>query len=239
MLQYTPGNTLAHQLDPRSKLAFQFGFAIAAVAIVRIEWTAFMFVLGMSSLWFAGLSLRSAVRGYWIVLATLALVPVIAGITLSAPFFDVESAFGSAQAVSRVIPVLLVSAAFVYSTPVRDTRAAIQRTVPGKFGQLLGVAVSLTVRFLPLVRRDVLQVREAIAARGGDSRSVRDRAGRIAVLSTARALSRSERLSVALQARCFAWNPTLPRLRFRLADYLITALALILALAPLASRVVL
>ncbi len=239
MLRYTPGESLAHRLDPRSKLAFQFGFAIAAVAVIRIEWTLAMLILGTLSLWAAGLSVRGALRGYWIVLATLAIVPVIAGITLSYPFFDPARALGSAQAISRVVPVLLVSAAFVYSTPVRETRAAIQRTVPGKPGQLLGVAVSLTVRFIPLVRRDVLQVREAITARGGDSRSVRDRAGRIAVLSTARALSRSERLSLALQARCFAWNPTLPKLRFRVVDYVVTLFALVLALSPFGIRLIL
>lgn len=236
MLRYTPGQTLAHRLDPRSKLAFQFGFAIAAVTVIRPEWTLFMFGLGVISLWAAGLSVRVALREYWIVLATLAIVPVIAGITLSFPFFDLDSALGSAQAISRVVPVLLVSAAFVYSTPVRDTRAAIQQTVPGKVGQLLGVAVSLTVRFIPLVRRDVLQVREAIRARGGDVRSVADRAGRITVLSAARALSRSERLSLALQARCFAWNPTLPRLRLRFADYVVLLCALALTLSPLALR---
>jgi hypothetical protein len=37
-------------------------------------------------------------------------------------------------------------------------------------------------------------------------------------LTLVRAFSRSDQLAVALQARCFAWNPTLPRLRFGRLD---------------------
>ena len=132
-----------------------------------------------------------------------------------------------------VVPVLFVSAAFVHSTPVRETRAAIQRTVPGRFGQLLGVGVALTFRFIPVVREDLRRIREAVLARGGERRPLRDRAGRITTLALARSMNRADRLSVALQARCFAWNPTLPRLSFAPVDYAVLALAAGLALSPL------
>lgn len=236
MLTYTPGETLGHRLDPRTKLAFQFGFAIAAVTTTEFRWVLLLTGVGIVSLWAGGLSVRRALRAYWVVLATLALVPILAGITLTAPYFDIERASSSLQAVSRIVPILLVSAVFVYTTPVRETRAAIQHTIPGRFGQLLGVSVALTVRFIPVVRRDVTQIREALTARGGETRPLRDRAERIAVLSTGRALSRAETLSVALQARCFAWNPTLPRLRFAPIDYPVLVTAGLLALVPLLSR---
>jgi biotin transport system permease protein len=44
-----------------------------------------------------------------------------------------------------------------------------------------------------------------------------------------RTLARADRLALALRARCFAWNPTLPPLRFRRRDSLVVALALALA----------
>lgn len=234
MLTYEPGASPAHRLDPRTKLAFQAGFAVAVFARPTVPWLAAMFGLGLLSLAGARLSPIRALGGYWFVLLVLAAGPVIGGVTLGPPWFRVEPALRSLRAVARIVPVLLVSAAFVHSTPVRDTRAAIQRTVPGRFGQLLGVGVALTFRFLPVVRRDVERIREAIRARGGDGRSLHDRAGRIATLSAARALARSDRLAVALQARCFAYNPTLPELRFSRLDYPVLALAVLLALVPLA-----
>jgi biotin transport system permease protein len=79
----------------------------------------------------------------------------------------------------------------------------------------------------------VREVRDALAARGGDRRPVHERARRIVTLSLNRAFDRSDQLAVALQARCFAWNPTLPRLAFSRADYLVVGAGCILALVPL------
>jgi biotin transport system permease protein len=233
MLTYQPGESLAHRLDPRTKVAFQAGFAVAAFASSAVPWLAGTLGLGLLALGAARLSLLRALGAYWFVLVVLALGPVLGGLTLGPPWFDPARATASLRTVARLVPVLLVSAAFVHSTPVRDTRAAIQRTVPGRPGQLLGVGVALTVRFVPVVRSDVEQVRAAIAARGGDRRSLRDRARRTATLSVRRALARTDRLSLALRARCFAYNPTLPELGFTRIDYPVLALSGVLATTPL------
>jgi len=233
MLTYEPGDSLAHRLDPRTKVAFQVGFAIAVFARPTPGWLAAMLGVGLLALVAARLSPLDALRAYWFVLLVLAFGPLVGGVALGPPWFRVDPALDSLRAVARVVPVLLVSAAFVRSTPVRDTRAAIQRTVPGRPGQLLGVGVALTFRFVPVVRADVRRVREAVRVRGGESRSLRDRASRIVTLSLVRALARADRLAVALQARCFAYNPTLPRLAFSRLDYPVLALAVLLAVTPL------
>jgi biotin transport system permease protein len=233
MLTYTPGETPVHRLDPRAKLAFQVGFAIAAFAASSLLALAGMFALGVACSIAAGLSPVRALRAYWLVLVVLALGPVIGGLTFGPPWFRVEGALTSLWSVARIVPVLFVSAAFVHATPVRDTRAAIQHTVPGRFGQLLGVGIALTFRFVPVVRADVGRIREAIAARGGERRPWRDRASRLATLSLVRALQRADSLSVALRARCFSYNPTLPDLRFSPVDYLVVAFGAGLAGTPL------
>jgi biotin transport system permease protein len=233
MLTYTPGETPVHRLDPRAKIAFQIGFAIAALAAVSPPGLVAAYALGVGCLVAARLSVLRALRAYWLVLLFLALGPVLGGLVLGPPWFRVDGALHSLWSVARIVPVLFVSAAFVHATPVRDTRAAIQHTVPGRFGQLLGVGVALTFRFIPVVRADVTRIREAIAARGGQRRSVRDRASRLATLSLVRAVQRADSLSVALRARCFAYNPTLPELRFADVDYLVVALAAGLAVSPL------
>lgn len=233
MLTYRPGNSLAHRLGPRSKLAFQAGFAVAVFARPTPAWLAAMTGAGLVCLAAARLSPVRVLWAYRVVVLVLALGPALGGVVLGPPWFRVDPAVASLRAVARVMPVLLVSAAFVYSTPVRDTRAAIQRTVPGRPGQLLGVGVGLTVRFVPVVRADVRRIREAVRARGGDRRSLRDRASRLATLSVLRALARSDRLALALRARCFAYDPTLPTLRLSRLDYPVLALAVLLAATPL------
>jgi biotin transport system permease protein len=232
MLTYSPGESLAHRLDPRTKLAFQVGFAVAAFARPTVPWLAGMLALGGLCLGAARLSPVRALRGYWFVLAVLSVGPVLGGVTPGPPWFRLEPAVASLRTVARVVPVVLVSAAFVHSTPVRETRAAIQRTVPGRPGQLLGVGVALTVRFVPVLRDDVADVRAAVGARGGDQRSLGDRATRVAVLSVRRALARADRLTLALRARCFAYNPTLPPLAFSRRDYPVLAASALLAVAP-------
>jgi biotin transport system permease protein len=233
MLRYEPGDSLAHGLDPRSKLVFQFGFAAAVFAAPSNLALAGLGSLSLACLFAARLSLLAVLRAYWVVLVILGLGPVVAGLTLGDPWFRLDPALASLRAVARLPPILLVSAAYVHSTPVRDTRAAIQRHVPGRFGQLLGVGVGLTVRFIPLVRADLGRIRDALRARGGETRSRRFRMGRIATLAVARSLDRAGRLATALQARCFAWNPTLPALTFSTRDYPVVGLGVALLATPL------
>jgi biotin transport system permease protein len=232
MLRYTPGETPAHRPDPRPKLAFQGGFALAAFAYTTITWLLGMTACGLVVLLGSGVSIRRTLRAYWFVLLFLALGPVIAALTLGPPWVDIDRGVRSARAVSRVVPVLFVSGAYIHSTPVRDTRAAVQRTIPGRPGRLLGVGMALTVRSLVLVRDDLSQIRAAVLARGGANRPLHDRMRRIATLSVGRAFGRTDRLSAALQARAFAWNPTLPRLTFSWIDYPVVVLSLGLAVTP-------
>ncbi|ERH06595.1 MAG: ABC-type cobalt transport system, permease component CbiQ related transporter [Halonotius sp. J07HN4] len=218
MLTYTPDNTVVHRLDPRTKLGFQFAFALATFTTLTPPRLAGLFVVGLASLYLAGSTVRAVVRAYWVILLVLAAGPLIAGVTLGSPWFEVRPALDSLRSVVRIVPLLFVSTAYVTATPIRDTRAAIQRTIPGRAGQLLGVGVALTFRFVPVLRADLRRVRDAIRARGGDTRSIRERSQRLTTLMMVQALQRADRLSVALQARCFAWNPTLPRLRFSRLD---------------------
>ncbi|TQQ81990.1 energy-coupling factor transporter transmembrane component T family protein [Halonotius roseus] len=218
MLTYTPGSTLVHRLDPRTKLAVQFAFALVAFTASTAPQLIGLFVVGFGALRLAQLSVRAVLRAYWVVILILALGPVLAAVTLGPPWFRLEPALVSLRSVARIIPILFVSAAYIDTTPIRETRAAIQRTIPGRAGQLLGVGVALTFRYVPVLRADLRAVRDAVRARNGDTRSVWERSQRLTVLLVDRALRRSDQLAVALQARCFAWNPTLPRLHFSRLD---------------------
>ena len=97
----------------------------------------------------------------------------------------------------------------------------------------LGVGVALVFRFLPLVRRDLRRVREAQAARLGSERRLDERLSLVAAAGLRRSFARADALALALRARCFAWNPTLPEIRFgrRDAPGLVLAAALLVSLA--------
>jgi biotin transport system permease protein len=111
-----------------------------------------------------------------------------------------------------VVLLLLVSTAYVRTTRVRESRAAIQRLLPGRVGVVLGASVGFVLRFLPLLRRDLSTIRAALNARLGSERSLHERIRLVGVTGLRRVFARADGFALALQARCFAWNPTLPAL---------------------------
>ncbi len=233
MLTYEPGTSLAHRLDPRSKLLVQFGFAIAVFThptpVALVVLTGF----ALAVLAVVRLSPLTILRTSWFILVLLVFGALLASLVPREPWVVPSKAIDSLLAGYRVIPVLFVAGAYVRSTPVRDTRAAIQRHVPGRPGQLFGVGIALVFRFFPVLLGDIREVRNAIKARGGDERSAIDRTRRTVLVGIRRAFERAHRLSVALRARCFAWNPTLPALSFTWVDYPVLLLGVGLALTPL------
>jgi biotin transport system permease protein len=218
MLRYEPGTTLAHGLDPRTKLAFQGAFTAAAFAhttprgLVALTGIATVVMLG------ARLRPRSLAADLRFVAPFLVAAPLLEGLVLGPPWFSLAEARFPALASYRVLLVLVVSAAYVATTPSRESRAAIQWLVPGRPGQFLGVGVSLVFRFLPVLRRDAARARQAMHARLGEERPLTERMRIVATASLRRAFARSDTLALALRTRCFAWNPTLPRLALGRAD---------------------
>lgn len=225
MLTYEPGDSFAHRLDPRTKLAVQISFASAGLAHTTPVGLTALGVLAAVSLRAADTSPVSALYAIRYAVPFLVVGPVVEAARLGVPWFDPAAAIDPALASIRVLLVFLVAAAYVRTTPIRESRAAIQRLVPGRFGVALGVGVALVFRFLPLVRRDLLRVREAQAARLGQTRRLDERLSLVAAGGLRRAFARADSLALALRARCFAWNPTLPELRFSRRDAPVLALA--------------
>ncbi|WP_255151196.1 energy-coupling factor transporter transmembrane component T family protein [Halorarius halobius] len=219
MLRYTPGDSPAHRLDPRTKLFVQAAFVAAAFAHTTPRGLAVLTAVAVGLLAAARLRPWRVAYGYRYALPILLAAPLVAGATLGPPWLRIEATLATALASYRVLLVLVVSAFYVHTTPARESRAAIQRSVPGKPGQFLGLGVGFVFRFLPVLRDDLGRIRQASAARLGDRRPVHERMRQVAVGGLNRALSRADTFALALQARCLAWNPTLPDLRFSRADW--------------------
>ncbi len=232
-LSYVAGDSLAHRLDPRMKLALQAGFAVAAVAHTTPIGLLALTAVTLLFLRLASTPVVASLRSYRAFLPFLVAAPVVEALTLGAPWLVVEDAVRPALASYRVLLLLLVSTAYIRTTPVRASRAAIQHLLPGRVGVLLGAGVGLVLRFLPLMRHDLATIRNAMAARLGDQRSLFDRIRLVGVTGLGRVFLRADRLSLALRARCFSWNPTLPPLSFARRDYPVLALSILLALTAL------
>jgi biotin transport system permease protein len=229
MLRYEPGATLAHRLDPRTKLAVQFGFAAAAFAHTTPRGLAVLTVLTAAILAAGRTSPLSAARDLRVALPFLVAAPLLEGLVWGAPWFSLAEARFPALASYRVLLLLFVSAVYVRTTPVRESRAAIQWLLPGKVGQFAGTGVALVFRFLPVLLDDLRRAREAMQARLGTERPLSARMRIVATAGLRRAFARSDTLALALQSRCFAWNPTLSPLSFSTRD--LPALALGVGLA--------
>ncbi len=176
-----------------------------------------MTVLALCLLLIARTSPHRTLWEFRFVFPFLVAAPVLDGISWDT-WFVLEDAIPPVLAGYRVLLVLLVAAAYVRTTPIRDSRAAVQWAVPGRIGQFLGMGVAFVFRFLPVLRADIGRIRDAHRARLGTERSVPERIQLLAVASFNRAFERADRFALALGARCFSWNPTLPKLRFSALD---------------------
>jgi biotin transport system permease protein len=236
VLSYEPGDSFAHRLDPRSKLAVQGGFAAAAFAYTTPPGLAGLTLIAAVVLLVARTSPGRALWEFRFVFPFLLAAPLLEGLSWT-DWFVVADALDPALAGYRVLLVLLVAAAYVRTTPVRDSRAAVQWIVPGRTGRFLGMGVAFVFRFLPVLQADLSRIRDAQRARLGTERSVPARMSTVVVAGFNRAFERADRLSIALRARCLSWNPTLPALRFSRYDAGATVIAIVLFAVSLRSAI--
>ena len=168
-LRRRPGRRRDDVNIAHAALLASFTGAFAIVESVPIPFSPGPFTLQVLGVFLGGL-LLGPVWG-----AASMLLYLVAG-AVGAPWFVAADAVPPALASYRILLVLFVSTSYVRTTPVRDSRAAIQRTVPGQFGRFLGVGVALVFRVLPVLQRDIARIRNAQRGRLGARRSVRDRA---------------------------------------------------------------
>ena len=119
MLTYRPGDTLAHGFDPRAKLALQAGFAATMVAHPTPRWAAGGTGLALLALLASRTPLSAALWAIRLPAGLLAAAAVLEALTLGPPWVSVAAARQPAIAGYRVVLVLLVSVAYVRTTPIR------------------------------------------------------------------------------------------------------------------------
>lgn len=219
MLSYERGGGLARTLDPRTKLLAQVGFAVAAFASTTPAGLAVLTLLVGGVLAASRVGPVEALAEYGPLVPFLLGAPLLAGLTLGAPWFVPDDTVGPALASYRSVLLLAVGAAYVKTTPVRESRAAVSWLVPGRVGRGLALGVAFVFRLLPLLQTDLRRARDASRARLGDERPLHERMRLVALDGLRRATRRADGLAIALQARCLSWNPTPPAMAMAGRDY--------------------
>lgn len=217
MLTYRPGNSIAHNLDPRTKLFLQACFALPVIyaapptlALITIG------VLAMLSL--SRLSLFRTIYTYRYVGLLLLLAPVLEGLTLNPPWISLTPMLPPALASYRVALLILISAIYIHTTSPQDSRAAVQQLIPGKPGQFLGAGVMIIFHVFPQLLSSIKQRRQAMETRLSDTRPLHRQIELLTTNVLTLLFHQSDQYSTALRTRCFAWNPTLPHLEFNRID---------------------
>lgn len=233
MLSYEPGGGIARTLDPRAKIVFQVLVAIAAFRLTTPRGLAGVTALVAVVLAAARLGPVAALREYGPLVPFLLGAPLLAGATWGRPWFVPADAVGPALASYRSVLLLAVGAAYVKTTPVRESRAAVAWLVPGRVGRGLALGIAFVFRLLPLLQADLGRAREGARARLNERRSLPDRMRVVALAGLGRATARADGLAVALRARCLSWNPTPPPLSFAGRDYGVVLLAVVVGVLSL------
>ncbi len=206
------------RLDPRTKLALQAGLATAVFVHTTPRGLAVATLLVALATLRVSVSPIQLLRPYVFLAPFLVAGPAFAAVRLGPPWLVPADAVDPALASYRTLLLIAVGGLYVRTTPVRESEAAVQRLIPGRLGRLLGVALGLVFRFLPLVRRELAATRDAMRLRLAAERPLHERFRLLTATTLARMFRRADRLADALRVRCLAWNPTLPELRFGRAD---------------------
>lgn len=171
-LEYVPGDSLLHRLNPSVKLFAALVFAIACFCTANLPFLAAMLVIGMvlsasCGLFGQTLGLMKAVLAFSAVLAIIQLLTVGQGAQLVAlpwGYIGTESVRAALTTILRLeacsIPLFLV----FYVTKISDlTNSAVKNLhVPYRYA----FTFSSTVHFIPVFMNDMKGIMEAQTARG-------------------------------------------------------------------------
>lgn len=205
-------DTPIHSLDPRVKIVLIAG--LSSVLIFADFWQITLVgILVILSGWIGKVNL---IKSFWETRIFLVLLIFIFSIhalfTSGDPLFSLwklevtaEGVVYGGKIVSRLI--LIVSLGFVYSstTPPEGTRAAFEwflRPLPIN-EKVVGTSASIGIRFFPMAVEEAQSVQMAQKARCIEGAGILRRLKGVVSPLLVRAFKRAEKISLAMDARCY------------------------------------
>ena len=232
---YQAGTSVLHRVDVRMKLAL---VAAASLVGLRLDFTA-LGLMGAALLILAsggrhGLRIRPG-ECRWIALL-LALVFAARALSVEGtPVFSLvgweisrEGLQEGARVCLRLALAFLLGAVLVGTTRSTEIRAGVQwflKPLPFAAAARVGTMLGLLVRFIPVVFEEVSRISDAQRARAVENRRnpIR-RAVKLGVPVMSRIFERSNRLALAMEARCYSESRTPPELKAGARDWAVLAL---------------
>jgi biotin transport system permease protein len=239
--QYRAGETLLHKMDARFKLLALILLCIAAFAGRHFSLLALTILTAMMVA-SCRIPAGRLIRDLRPVLLLVVLVVIARTLTGTGPSLVAlgwvrlsrEGLLEGASAGWRLLLVSLFSSLLVSTTRISHIRSAVARmakTIAFLPESRIATMFGLTLGFIPLVMVEAQEISMAQKARCVESR--RSPLYRISTLSLAllrRIFQRGENLALAMEARCYSDQATLPHLESRAADWVkLAAVGLIAA----------
>ena len=255
--QFFPGNTLAHRLDPRTKLLVTVLYIVALFSARSLWGYALLALVLAISVRVSRVKLRSLLRGLKPVLFIIAFTAILnlfytPGRTLVS-FWTLRITYeGMRTAVTMMLRImLLIMGTFLltYTTsPIRLTDGMESLLSPLKRIKLpvheLAMMMSISLRFIPTLIEETDKIMSAQKARGADfeSGNLFHRAKALIPMLVPLFISafrRADELATAMECRCYhggEGRTKLNVLRYEMRDYLVLAFFLTLAVGVVASE---
>lgn len=236
---FNPGLSLVHRLDPRTKQAMMMVLSVVSV------WGGIPFLLILSAtlavlLHAANLRVCRLIREIRYFLFFLLFVFVLRAVTIDSrwiPAIRLAAAHDALLVCWRLLLVVLMGILLMATTRIAHIRAALvwyMKPIPLVDGKMMATMVGLVVRFLPVILFQASEISDAQRARGIERRkNPFIRLMKFSIPLFRRVFACADELAVAMQARCYSEQRTLPDLAFSRYDALAWGAATFISLTVL------
>lgn len=212
-------NTILHRLDPRVKIII---IAILSSVLILADFYQLILV-GIVVLLSGFIGKVNLPRTLWETKPFLILIGfifLVHSLNTSGEVIlsfwrlkiTVEGLLYGGKVISRLVFIVMLGFVYSASTPPEGTRSAVEwflRPLPLN-EKILGTSASLGTRFLPMVVEDTKKIQEAQKARYIEGAGPLKRLKNVVSSLLNRALRHAERISLAMDARCYSTNKSSP-----------------------------
>lgn len=240
--QYFPGNSLAHHLDPRTKILLTVLYIVALFCAKWFVSYALAAVLLIAGIMVSGVALRALVRGLKPILFIICFTAVLnlfytpGEIWVSFWIFKItkEGIFTAFFMILRITMLIMGTFLLTYTTsPIALTDGL--ETLLGPLKKIrvpvheLAMIMSIALRFIPTLIEETDKIMSAQKARGADfeSGNLLQRARALVPILVPLFISafrRADELAIAMECRCYhgdAGRTKLHVLHYQMRDYLV------------------
>ncbi len=237
---FQPGTSVLHKLDVRFKILF-----VILISLISLN-GGFMGLGILSALitvlmWHLRLPLKSSLKEFRFFFILLILILVSRMLTTpGAPLIEFDSIeislpglLSGIQICWRLIIIALLGFLFVFTTRSSEVKAAVEWFLrPFGFlpAQRVAIMMGLIVRFIPVILNQTKETAEAQRARCLENRkNPLYRLVRLGIPLIRRTFEQADRLSIAMEARCYSENRTEPVLCATRKDWMALLILIVIS----------